>query len=120
MDDSGGLILSDAVYNKLKFVVQLVLPAASTLYFTLGNIWGFPAVENVIGTLAAVAVFLGSVLGISTKRYNESDAKYDGDVVYTTTDQGKINYSLEFHGDVPDIANMSQVLFKVKPELHGQ
>lgn len=64
--------LSDKMYDTLKFVAQYLIPGLSTLYFTLGGIWGLPYVEQIIGTLAAIDTFLAFVLGLSK-------AKYEGD-----------------------------------------
>lgn len=64
--------LSNNAYDILKKFAQLWLPAAGTLYFALSGIWGFPHGEKVIGTIAAVNVFLGVILGVSTKSYDAS------------------------------------------------
>jgi hypothetical protein len=63
--------MSNKVYDILKWIAQIVLPAASTLYFTLASIWGFPNAEYVIGSIAAVETFLGIILGVSTAQYNK-------------------------------------------------
>ena len=64
--------LPNKVYDILKFIVQIVLPALGTLYFTLSQIWGFPLGEEIVGTISAVTVFLGVCLGISTYKYNKA------------------------------------------------
>lgn len=64
--------LPNKVYDILKFIVQIVLPALGTLYFTLSQIWGFPLGEEIVGTISAVTVFLGVCLGISTYKYNKT------------------------------------------------
>ena len=63
------MILSDNMYNVLKWVVQIVLPAIGTLYFTLAQIWHLPAGEQVVGTCSALALFLGALIGISSTQY---------------------------------------------------
>ena len=63
--------MSNKVYNTLKWVVMIVLPAISTLYFALSGIWGFPYAEEVVGTIAAITTFLGAILGISNVQYNK-------------------------------------------------
>lgn len=65
------MLLSNKTYDKLKFIAQIVLPAAGTLYFALAGIWGWPYGEQIVGTLTAVDAFLGALLGISTSRYNK-------------------------------------------------
>ena len=63
--------MSNKVYDVLKWIVILVLPALGTLYFTLSGIWGFPYGEEIVGTITAIDTFLGIVLGISNVKYNK-------------------------------------------------
>lgn len=63
--------LNDKVYDVLKWVTLILLPALATLYFALSGIWGFPYGEQIVGTLAAIETFLGTLLGISTIQYNK-------------------------------------------------
>lgn len=63
--------MSNKVYDILKYVAQIVLPALGTLYFALAAIWGFPYGEQVVGTITAVDAFLGAVLGIANYNYNK-------------------------------------------------
>lgn len=116
-DDEPKLMLSPGVYDKLKLSVQVLLPGLSTLYFALGGIWGFPEVEKVIGTIAALTVFLGSLVAISHKRYVESDERFDG-VMKPVIDGGGVNgFSMELRNriGVEDLQNKDEVTFKVKP-----
>lgn len=62
--------MSNKVYDILKYIAQIVLPACATLYFALAGIWGFPYGEEVVGTITAVDTFLGVLLGISSHNYN--------------------------------------------------
>ncbi len=63
--------LSNEVYDILKFVAQIVLPAAGTLYFALAGIWGWPYGEQIVGTITAVDAFLGALLGLSSAAYKK-------------------------------------------------
>ena len=72
------MLLSGPLYDALKKVVQIGLPGLSTLYFTLSQLWHLPAGVEVTGTIAAVNVFLGLMLGYSSNTYNQNDNKYDG------------------------------------------
>ena len=63
--------LSNKVYDVLKWVVMVALPATEALWLTLGNIWGFPLVVEIGSTIAAVTVFLGALLGISNYNYKK-------------------------------------------------
>ena len=66
--------MSDKIYNTLKWIAMILLPAVGTLYFALAGIWGFPFPEEVVGTITAVDTFLGVLLGISTSNYNKNKA----------------------------------------------
>ena len=61
--------MRNEVYDVLKFVAQILLPATGTLYFALASIWGLPYGEQIVGTITAVDAFLGAVLKISTDSY---------------------------------------------------
>ena len=64
--------LPDKIYNVLKWLTMIVLPALATLYFAMAGIWGFPYGEQVVGTITALVTFFGVVLGVSTAQYNKS------------------------------------------------
>lgn len=68
------MTMSNKVYDSLKWVAQIAIPAAATLYFALAGIWGWPYGEQVVGTLTAVDTCLGVLLGISTAQYNKTNA----------------------------------------------
>lgn len=63
--------MSNKVYDILKWVVMIVLPAISAFYVALSAIWGWPYAEEIAGTIAAVTVFLGALLGISNAHYKK-------------------------------------------------
>ena len=63
--------LSNKVYDVLKFIAQIFLPALATLYFALAGIWGFPYAEQIVGTITAIDTFLGIILGLSTSNYKK-------------------------------------------------
>lgn len=65
------MVLNNSVYNVLKYIAQIVLPALGALYFALSQIWGLPYGEEIVGTITAVDCFLGAILGISTAVYNK-------------------------------------------------
>jgi hypothetical protein len=66
-------MFSNKIYDILKWIAQIFLPALGTLYFALAGIWGFPYGEDIIGTITAIDVFLGVILGISSKQYYDSN-----------------------------------------------
>ena len=62
--------LSNKVYDVLKYIALILLPALGALYFALAKIWGFPYATEIVGTISAVDAFLGALLQISTNKYN--------------------------------------------------
>ena len=63
--------MPNKVYDVLKWIAQILLPALGTLYYAVAKIWGLPYCEEIVGTITAVDLFLGTLLGISTIQYNK-------------------------------------------------
>ena len=63
--------IPDKLYDILKWVVIIVLPAIATLYAALSAVWAWPYSDQVVTTITAVDTFLGAVLRISTATYNK-------------------------------------------------
>lgn len=82
---NSGLVLSDATYDRLRLIVEKLLPAAGAFYALLAGFWNFPNPVEVVGTLAGLAVFLGVALTLARHGYAApvviGDAHYDGQVV---------------------------------------
>jgi hypothetical protein len=112
---SGKPLLSDKAYNWLKTIVQLLLPASATLYLGLSGIWNLPHAQQIVGTITAIATFLGVLLRTSTKAYFKSDAAYDGQMVVFDSEKedGTKLYSLELNGDPADLQAKKAISFKV-------
>lgn len=63
--------LDNKVYDVLKWVALVVLPAIATLYTALAGVWGLPFADEIPATITAVDLFIGALLGVSTARYNK-------------------------------------------------
>lgn len=57
--------LPDAVYIALKWIVVIGLPAVGAFYSGLAGVWGWPFSTEVTQTCSFVALFLGSLIGVS-------------------------------------------------------
>ena len=64
--------LKDSVYDILKWVTLVCLPALGTAYVALAGVWGFPYAEEARETVMAVCTLFGALLGISTAEYNKT------------------------------------------------
>lgn len=69
------MMMNSKVYDVLKWIALVVLPAVCVLYSTVGSIWGFPKVIEVLSTITAINTFLGTVLGISSTQYKKNNTK---------------------------------------------
>ena len=66
-------MLSNRVYDILKWCVMIAIPALTTAYVGLSGVWGWPYAEGVAKTSAVVCTLLGALLGISTAQYNKQE-----------------------------------------------
>lgn len=103
--------MSNKMYDILKWFAQYFFPAAGALYAALAKIWGFPYGEEVVGTLAAIDIFLGAVMGISSANY-----KGDGTLeIDDTSRDDKSMYRFVLNTPIEDLPNRSKVTLKVNP-----
>lgn len=66
--------MSNKQYDLMKKLVTVVAPALITLITGLGALYKFDSTA-ITGTLALLTTFAGTVLGISSKKYNESQGE---------------------------------------------
>lgn len=112
-----GFKLSSEVYDFLKRLVQVGLPAVSTLYFTLGQIWGFPVIEEVVGTFAAIAVFLGVIIGISKHNYETSGDAYDGKLLIRQDSEHGLALNLDLRGSGDAILEKDHIVLRTTKQF---
>lgn len=110
-------LLTNKLYNIIKFLAMTLLPAAGTLYFTLSGLWGLPNTEQVIGSITAVDLFLGVLLGISSNSYKYSSAKYDGTIEVDKADTGKTMFTLALDTPTDELEDKEEVVFNVHKNL---
>lgn len=67
------MLLPNRIYDILKWIVMIVIPALATAYVGLASIWGFPYADEIAKTAAVACTLLGALLGISTAQYNKLD-----------------------------------------------
>lgn len=65
-------MLSNKLFDALKWLTLVGIPALTTAYVGLSAIWGWPYADQVAKTSAVICVLLGSLLGISTIQYNKA------------------------------------------------
>ena len=65
--------MNNKLYDVLKWVAILLLPALATLVAVIGNIWNIPVCDPISQTITALGVFLGAILGISSIQYKKDN-----------------------------------------------
>lgn len=66
-------MIPNKVYDVLKWILLIFVPAFITLLTTLTMVWGWDIpLEAIVTTISAIATFLGALIGISTKNYRKS------------------------------------------------
>lgn len=67
-------IIKPRLYDQLKWVTLIFIPAFVTFYISMSAVWGFPYVEQVSLTCTAIMTFFGALLQFSSKQFkNEPD-----------------------------------------------
>ena len=61
--------LPNHVYDILKWIALICIPAVATFYVALASVWGWPYADEVAKTANAVCVLIGALIGISTAQY---------------------------------------------------
>jgi Putative phage holin Dp-1 len=105
--------MSNSLYDKLKFVAQILLPVLGTLYFALAGIWDLPSAEQIVGTIVVVDALLGGLLYISTSRYKGPSSDIGGDIIIKEVGDKKI-FSLELNDDPELLEKKDEVTFRIK------
>lgn len=109
------ILIKGKLYDVLKFLAQVVLPALGAAYFALAGIWGLPAAEQVVGTIVVVDTFLGAILHLSSTAYNKNEVAQGTINVFPNADKtGKV-FQLEVDGDPEEeLEGKEKAVFKVK------
>lgn len=71
--------LPDRVYDLLKFLVTIGLPATSSLYVGLAKVFGWPYASEVAQTTTLICTFIGTLIGISSHLYWQDQEQPQGD-----------------------------------------
>lgn len=113
-------IYNDRVYENLKWVTQILLPAVGTLYFALGGIWDWPNIEQVVGTVTAVVTFLGITLGISGHNYQKEavtvSSRPDGTLNVVRQEDGTLLYDFDANDTFAELTDKDGVVFKINKD----
>ena len=65
------MIIPDKIYNVLKWILIIFVPALITFLTTIFALYHIPNIELVVGTISAIATFVGALVGVSSKTYKK-------------------------------------------------
>lgn len=65
--------LPSKVYDVLKWIALICLPALATFYGVISKIWGLPYGVEIVSTITAVATLIGALIGVSTVNYRKGN-----------------------------------------------
>jgi Putative phage holin Dp-1 len=102
--------MSKQLYNILKAIAQIWLPALGTLIFALGDIWHFSWDTQVVGSIMAVDAFLGVGL-----RLARSSTVFDGSIMLNMRgpEDGKLKFDIT--RPLEDIPARKELRLKLEP-----
>lgn len=110
---------SNSTYNTLKWVAQILLPALAVFYIAVAPLWGFPKQEEVAGTIMALDLLLGTLLGISNANYKRDPNRFDGEALIKNLDDNTKGLKLVFDGTIEELAEKDEIVFKVDTNPPG-
>lgn len=68
--------IPSGLYDILKWILMIVVPAFITLFTLLAQTWGWQIpTEAITATITGVATFVGVIIGISTHYYNKDQGE---------------------------------------------
>ena len=81
--------MSNQAFDVLRLIGELILPALATLYAALGAIWGWPYIEAIVGTIAAVTAFIGALVNGLRRVYNKKEENNEEDLPESEQSDGE-------------------------------
>ena len=106
--------VNNKVYDVMKWIVTIIIPAIITLYSSLASIWGIPYSEQIIATLAAIDIFLGVIMKISSKEYSKN---LDGILYIDKDGDDETNRYLFSIDDLDVVDQKDQITIKIKNKI---
>ena len=87
--------LNNKVYDVLKWLTIIFLPALAKLIEDVFALWGIPYGAKIGSTIIYVEIFLGSIIAVSTISYNAKMKKIENDLSEDEDDLEEIEQDTE-------------------------
>lgn len=72
--------LNNKIYDVGKWIVLIFLPALAVLMNGLGELYGWGNAQTIVATINLITIFLGSLLQISSNKYNKNIEQSGGEI----------------------------------------
>lgn len=66
-------ILPDKLYNFLKWLCLIVLPAVAVFIGVVFPVWDIPNADKISTTITALALLIGTCIGVSNSQYKKGE-----------------------------------------------
>ena len=85
--------LDNRTYDILKYVALIALPALQVFWLTIGKIWDISYTVEIGATIGAVALLLGTLLGVSTQNYrtDKEQDTFNNDAFLEMVDETEVD-----------------------------
>lgn len=82
---------NNKIYNVLKYLALIVFNAIGVFYKALAEIWKLPYGDEIALTCSALALFVGTLIGISSYKFNslevDTDTSLDDELLVERDDE---------------------------------
>lgn len=107
------MILPEKVYDLIKWLSQVVIPALGALYLGIAQLLEWQNAEKVVAILALICTFINVVLGISSRQYFKSGEVFDGSVVMVPGETGELEAHAGLVTSPEKIADKTHIVLRV-------
>lgn len=107
------LTLSNKVYDVIKWLITIGLPAVGALYFIIIKVWDFERIPGVNGIINTIIVTVGVYLRYSSKKYSKKENASDGDLIVVTEENGGKFLGLGINKSLEDMTSKDTVKLNV-------
>lgn len=76
--------MSNRVFDVLRALCEIIIPAIGALYFAIAKIWQLPYGTEITGTCAALATFIGAIVGVNRASFNAVEKSVDAYIINQT------------------------------------
>lgn len=114
-EEPKGFTLSNQMYDALRFLAVIMLPALGSAYFALAGLWSLPKPDEVVGTIVIIDTLLGVVVRTARRSYENSPDRFDG-VITVSPDEDPDRSNLRVQLDPAAVADKDEVRVRVKKE----